>query len=161
VLLAQLRWVETGNNGEMPNATATDPLGVKQGLNCYVAFHHLFPQASNFLEGGVGGMSQANWVPMNFIGHLEDFDKEWKRLAKTCQVRPERELKYRDLPSGGGHYATRGEQGPDKAMEHVLSKDKDALRAFCLMFLDDYTWGGYDLPKTCAEDPRIQALIEV
>jgi hypothetical protein len=29
------------------------------------------------------------------------------------------------------------------------------------MFLDDYTWGGYDLPKTCAEDPRIQALIEV
>lgn len=161
VLLAQLRWVETGNTGEMPNATATDPLGVKQGLNCYVAFHHLFPQASNFLEGGVGGMSQANWVPMNFIGHLEDFDKEWKRLAKTCQVRPERELKYRDLPSGGGHYATRGEQGPDKAMEHVLSKDKDALRAFCLMFLDDYTWGGYDLPKTCAEDPRIQALIEI
>jgi hypothetical protein len=46
-------------------------------------------------------------------------------------------------------------------MEHVLGKDKDALRAFCLMFLDDYTWGGYDLPKTCAEDPRIQALIEV
>ena len=161
VLLAQLRWVETGNTGEMPNVTATDPLGVKQGLNCYVAFHHLFPQASNFLEGGVGGMSQANWVPMNFIGHLEDFDKEWKRLAKTCNVHPQHELKYRHLPSGGGHFATRGDQGPDQAMERLLSEDKDALRAFCLMFLDDYTWGGYDLPKTCAEDSRIRALIEI
>lgn len=130
-------------------------------MNCYVAFHHLFPQASNFLEGGVGGMSQANWVPMNFIGHLENFDKEWKRLAKTCDVHPEHELKYRHLPSGGGHFATRGEQGPDKAMERLLSEDEDALRAFCLMFLDDYTWGGYDLPKTCAEDSRIQALIEI
>ena len=49
----------------------------------------------------------------------------------------------------------------DKAMERLLNEDEDALRAFCLMFLDDYTWGGYDLPKTCAEDPRIQALIEI
>ena len=45
-------------------------------------------------------------------------------------------------------------------MERLLSEDEDALRAFCLMFLDDYTWGDTTCPRR-AEDSRIQALIEV
>ena len=38
-------------------------------------------------------------------------------------------------------------------MERLLSEDEDALRAFCLMFLDDYTWGDTTCPRRV---PRIQ-----
>ena len=69
-----------GEHGRDAQRDATDPLGVKQGLNCYVAFHHLFPQASTSGRGREGCRRRTGYD--NFIGHLENFDKR-KRLAKT------------------------------------------------------------------------------
>ena len=51
-LLVSLRWV---HDGAVPGADAPDPMSVKDGLNCYLALHHVFPQASNFVGVGVGG----------------------------------------------------------------------------------------------------------
>ena len=51
-LITTLRWVDN-DDGKAPSPLATDPWPVRKSLNCNVAFHHLFPQASNFAFGVV------------------------------------------------------------------------------------------------------------
>ena len=60
-LIASLRWVNdtVGSGSEPPPAAARDPWPVRRDLNCYVAMHHLFPQASNFAHGLSAAQAQA------------------------------------------------------------------------------------------------------
>ena len=37
---------------------------------------------------------------LDFVGKLENFDEDWKKLAETCGVNPPEALKYRELPYG-------------------------------------------------------------
>ena len=238
-LITTLRWV---NNtvGPAPSPLALDPWPVRQSLNCYVAFHHLFPQASNFASGlistktsptgyvgggwmegsGSGGdretdgdvaggeiieglasswsapgeegeravfpalgrsrsssssslhsnslltasraVSTSRGVDVNrlegepgtrldFVGKLENFQEDWKDLASTCGVEPPEALTYKEFSNGGGHeYTSADEDGTQAAMTQLLAEDEYAARAFCLLFMDDYLVGNYELPQACS-----------
>ena len=40
----------------------------------------------------------------------------------------------------------------------ALESDDDAMVAFCLLYLDDYVWGGYELPRACARSDEVRRL---
>ena len=139
---------------------ANDPVPAKTNLNCVVAFHHFFPQANNFVSSSPDASSPASrkqQTPLNFVGKLERFSEDWQSLAKTCRVTPPEALRYAPLPDGGGHPTTSGAPTED-AMLALLESDDDAMVAFCLLYLDDYTWGGYELPRACALSDLVRRL---
>ena len=168
-LLVSLRWVDTGA-GQAPPPDAEDPWPVIDDLNCLVAWQHLFSQASNFVLSAandddvadaavsptLGRNSSSSWssgsvLALDFVGKLEHFDRDWAQLGKVCGV-DDQKLKYRRLPNGGGHLVTSEDQyGTQRAMKELISEDKDAAHAFCLLFIDDYVMGGYELPRLCSD----------
>ena len=129
-------------------------------------FQHMFPQASTFNiprdmpgddheSGSKGGSIIA---PLDFVGKLESFDRDWRDLAGACGIQPASALIYRGIPDGGGHAVTSNDKDGTKAAMHaLLVEDHDAAVAFCLLFLDDYAIGRYRLPPTCQDDPRVVA----
>ena len=44
-------------------------------------------------------------------------------------------------------------------MQRYLEGNDDAMVAFCLLCLDDYAWGGYELPRACAESSTVMSLL--
>ena len=78
-------------------------------------------------------------------------------MAHTCRVTPPEALAYAPLPDGGGHPTTSGAP-TEAAMRTLLESDEDAMVAFCLLYLDDYTWGGYELPRACARSHEVRRL---
>ena len=91
------------------------------------------------------------------MGKVERFEKDWAALGEFCGVTPLSALEYRDLPDGGGHPFTSDSAAQD-AMTALLEEDEDAMVAFCLMYLDDYRWGGYELPEACAKSDLVRLL---
>ena len=159
-LLASLRWVDDSREARARLNAANDPVPAKTNLNCVVAFHHFFPQANNFVSSSPDASSPASrkqQTPLNFVGKLERFSEDWQSLAKTCRVTPPEALRYAPLPDGGGHPTTSGAPTED-AMLALLESDDDAMVAFCLLYLDDYTWGGYELPRACALSDVVRRL---
>ena len=159
-LLASLRWVDTDSQVWKTLNPDNDPNPVKGEYNCLVAFHHFFPQSNNFVAtspSSVSPTSKKQQVPLNFVGKLERFDDDWSQLANTCRVQTAEALKYDPLPNGGGHKETSGSIFED-AMRNLLQSDDDAMVSFCLLFLDDFTWGGYELPEACAKSEAVQKL---
>ena len=159
-LLASLRWVDDSREARARLNAANDPVPAKTNLNCVVAFHHFFPQANNFVSSSPDASSPASrkrQTPLNFVGKLERFSEDWSSLAETCRVTPPEALRYAPLPDGGGHPTTSGAPTED-AMLALLESDDDAMVAFCLLYLDDYTWGGYELPRACAVSDVVRRL---
>ena len=78
-------------------------------------------------------------------------------MAQTCRVTPPEALAYAPLPDGGGHPTTSGAP-TETAMRALLESDDDAMVAFCLLYLDDYVWGGYELPRACARSDEVRRL---
>jgi hypothetical protein len=97
-------------------------------------------------------------------------------------VTPSSALHYDPLPNGGGHKETSGSVG-EVAMRDLLTSDDEgtscvsqipptvcpyttdmflaklqAMVAFCLLYLDDFTWGGYELPAVCADSEVVAKL---
>ena len=159
-VLASLRWVDDSREARAALNAANDPAPAKPALNCVVAFHHFFPQANNFAATSPDAATprtRKQQTPLNFVGKLERFTEDWARLATTCRVTPPEALAYAPLPDGGGHPTTSGAP-TEAAMRALLESDDDAMVAFCLLYLDDYTWGGYELPRACARSDEVRRL---
>lgn len=159
-VLASLRWVDDSREARAALNAANDPAPAKPALNCVVAFHHFFPQANNFAATSPDAATprtRKQQTPLNFVGKLERFTEDWARLATTCRVTPPDALAYAPLPDGGGHPTTSGAP-TEAAMRALLESDDDAMVAFCLLYLDDYTWGGYELPRACARSDEVRRL---
>lgn len=164
-LIASLAWVDHApNDPDHAFDPTQDPLPAKRELNCLVAFHHFFAQSSNFVANAPPSSDDRDarrayksQVPLNFVGKVERFEKDWAALGEFCGVTPLSALEYRDLPDGGGHPFTSDSAAQD-AMTALLEEDEDAMVAFCLMYLDDYRWGGYELPEACAKSDLVRLL---
>ena len=159
-VLASLRWVDDSREARAALNAANDPPPAKPARNCVVAFHHFFPQANNFAATSPDAATprtRKQQTPLNFVGKLERFTEDWARLATTCRVTPPDALAYAPLPDGGGHPTTSGAP-TEAAMRALLESDDDAMVAFCLLYLDDYTWGGYELPRACARSDEVRRL---
>lgn len=156
-LIASLRWVDQRAKRDVTQ----DPAPVRRAFNCLVAFHHFFPQSSNFVATApyrVDASTEKTQTPLNFVGKLERFDEDWDKLADTCGVTPASALRYDPLPNGGGHPET-SDNDAQAAMQRYLEGNDDAMVAFCLLYLDDYAWGGYELPRACAESSTVMSLL--
>lgn len=157
-LIASLRWVD---EGDAARDVTQDPMPVRVAFNCLVAFHHFFPQSSNFVATApyrVDASTEKTQTPLNFVGKLERFDEDWDKLAEACGVTPKSALRYDPLPNGGGHPET-SDNDAQAAMQAYLEGNDDAMVAFCLLYLDDYAWGGYKLPRACAESSVVKSLL--
>ena len=99
-LIASLRWVDQRAKRDVTQ----DPAPVRRAFNCLVAFHHFFPQSSNFVATApyrVDASTEKTQTPLNFVGKLERFGEDWDKLADTCGVTPASALRYDPLPNGG------------------------------------------------------------
>ena len=133
-LIASLRWVDQRAKRDVTQ----DPAPVRRAFNCLVAFHHFFPQSSNFVATApyrVDASTEKTQTPLNFVGKLERFDEDWDKLADTCGVTPASALRYDPLPNGGGHPET-SDNDAQAAMQRYLEGNDDAMVAFCLLYLE-------------------------
>lgn len=56
------------------------------------------------------------------------------------------------LSDGGGHgHTSKDKDGTQAAMLALLTEDAEAARVFCLLYLDDYLLGNYELPEACVD----------
>ena len=136
---APLRWVDQRAKRDVTQ----DPAPVRRAFNCLVAFHHFFPQSSNFVATApyrVDASTEKTQTPLNFVGKLERRTRIGTNWRTRKGVTPASALRYDPLPNGGGHPET-SDNDAQAAMQRYLEGNDDAMVAFCLLYLDDYAWG--------------------
>ena len=71
-LIASLRWVDQRAKRDVTQ----DPAPVRRAFNCLVAFHHFFPQSSNFVATApyrVDASTEKTQTPLNFCRKARAF----------------------------------------------------------------------------------------
>ncbi len=96
----------------------------------------------------VQASSGALAVGVDFIGRLESFERDWRRLARTLQL----PANVTFNTSLGAHNSSADDEGDRAAAASYLRHNGAALAAVCLILLPDFACLGYALPAGCAAE---------
>jgi hypothetical protein len=99
---------------------------------------HVYALSGSLAPGGV-----------DFIGRLESFGAEWRRLRAQLAI-PERAGAFN--LSLGKHDSSKDPTGDRAAAAAYLQSNEAALAALCLLLLPDFACLGYALPAACAAE---------